>query len=334
MTTPVSPDDWELLSAYLDGQVSARENEQVRLRLEAQPELQRALEELRRTRMVLRSVPRKRVPRNFILTRAMVPQRRPWFRLVPSLSFASGLATLLLVITFAFEFLPGLNNSFQPMAAQAPAPTYAALQAPNASESSPSSANQGAPIVIWGGGATGLGGGGGGGDANQALPEAGAAVTTPEFGIGGGPTSVPTDGKEVLPTEPAQVESTPSPFSTSNPSIVSAPSETPPELHPTKIPPAVQPTEAPAATSAPALAAPLTGEGPILGIRPTQEMGKIVIDQGADQTSRELASQQPTPHSTSPETSFVSRNLIVIQVGLVVLALVAGLAAFFLRRRF
>ena len=330
MTTPVSPDDWELLSAYLDGQVSARENEQVRLRLEAQPELQRAFEELRRTRMVLRSVPRKRVPRNFTLTRAMVPERRPWSRLVPSLSFASGLATLLLVITFAFEFLPGLNNSTQQMAAQAPAPAAtAALQAPSASDSNPSTPNQGAPIVIWGGGATGMGGGAGGGS-GQELPNAGVMATTPETGIGGGPTSAPPGGKEVVPTEPAQVEGTQSPFSTSSPSIVSAPTETPPEKS-TEAPAA---TSTPAATSAPALAAPLTGEGPILGIRPTQEMGKIVIDQGADQTSRELTSRQPTPHSTSPETSFISRHLVAIQIGLVVLALVAGLAAFYLRRRF
>jgi hypothetical protein len=343
MTVPISPDDWEILSAYLDGQVSARENEQIRLRLEAQPELQRALEELRRTRTVLRSVPRKRVPRNFTLTRAMVPQRKPWFRLVPSLGFASGLATLLLVLSFAFEFLPGLNNSFQPSVAQAPAPAVSSgqlakpLQAPRASDTNPSTANQGAPIVIWNFGATGLGGGGGGAP-EIAPPAAGSLVATPEGGIGGGPTSAPSKGTEPLPTQPAQIEVTPTLPPKIGPSVASNPTETTPiQKSPPEATAAPAPTEivppTVMATPAPTEPPPLTGTGPILGIRPTQEMGKIVVDQGADQALRELATP-PAARTPAAAPSFFARNLVPIQIGLVVLALVAGLAAFFLGRKF
>src|SRR5450756_475407 len=98
MTPRIFPDDWEILSAYLDGQLSDREMTQLRQRLDAQPELQRALDELQRTKMVLRSAPRRRVPRNFTLTPAMAPTPKPWYRLAPTLSFASALAFLLLVL--------------------------------------------------------------------------------------------------------------------------------------------------------------------------------------------------------------------------------------------
>ncbi len=328
MTAPISPDDWEILSAYLDGQASDREKEQIRVRLDAQPELQRALEELRRTRMVLRSAPRKRVPHNFTLTRAMVPQRKPWFRLVPSLSLASGLATFLLILTFAFEFLPGLSRSFQPLAAQAPALPNASAQKQSGVQSTAApdtyqpSNEQGAPIVVWGSGATGMGGGGGGsaigGGAPDTLPPAASNIeTTPETGIGGGPT--PAGGAEPLPTEAAGTEVTPPPDASQ--AVVAAPSQTP-EVQ--------QYSTAESATPVPPqAAAPLSGGGPILGIRPTEEMGKIVVDQGVDLTPAAVPTRAPVPAQ-----SFLSRNLVLIQVGLVLLAIAAGVAAFFLRRRF
>jgi anti-sigma factor RsiW len=332
MTTPISPDDWEILSAYLDGQVTDREKEQLRLRLDSDPALQHALEEMQRTKMVLRSVPRKRVPHNFTLTPAMLPKRKAWFglvpnlrygsgaaTLVPTLSFASGLATLLLVLTFTFQFLPGLRNAAQPPAAAAPSAALSSKSSPAlppaASDQSLPSANEAAPLVIWGGAATGMGGAGGGnggGGVDQVSPGTGV-IETPGFGIGGGPTAEPAGGNQPLPTEPAQLENTPSPTET-GPSIAAVPTEIP----------------VPSRSSVASTPAPSSGNGLILGIRPTEEMGKIVIDQGADQYSNQSPAPRPAP---TPTPTFLSRNLVPIQIGLVLLALAAGAAAFYLRRR-
>ncbi len=321
MTDRISPEDWEILSAYLDGQASVKEQEKLKQKLAAEPDLQRALEDLQRTKTVLHSAPRRRVPHNFTLSPSMVPQRRPGFRLVPTLSFASGLAVILLVLTFAFSSLATMAKPGT-LAAQAPQPTQPAAAAssnqaaPQVDQTQPG-ANP--PIINWGGVGMG-GGGGGGGGAGGADPTLEAQMATeyalanPEGntsiaatpvggGYGGGPTpEPPVGGQQIAP------EMTPTPPVTT--SIV--PTEPPAPVQP----PAAQATLAP-------------GEGPILGIRPTQQMGKIVVDQGADQFSAAPAREavQAAPQS------FISQHLVAIQVGLGVLALVMALAAFLLHRR-
>jgi hypothetical protein len=295
MTMPHFPDDWEILSAYLDGQLSNREMEQVRQRLEAQPDLQRALDELQRTRMVLRSAPRRRVPHNFTLSPAMVPQRRPWLGLAPAFSFASALAVVLLVLSFAFTLLPGLNASTEMLAA-APAASQApkglAPSVPQATDQSQSNAQP--PIIAWGG-TGGMGGGGG--------------------GIGGGPATPPLSGSELAPTVDT---------ANATPAVPALVQPAPPT-----VPPTLQAT--PEATAEPAQrnAAPLQGTGPILGIRPTQEVGKIEVTPESAQTLS-YAALEPAP---TEQPSFLARNLGAIQIGLVVLAVGFALAAILLRRR-
>ncbi len=75
MTTQITPRDWETLSAYLDDQLSAPERHELENRLGKNPELSQGLEELRSTRMILRSLPKLRAPRNFTLTPSMAGQR-------------------------------------------------------------------------------------------------------------------------------------------------------------------------------------------------------------------------------------------------------------------
>jgi negative regulator of sigma E activity len=328
MTTRISPNDWEILSAYLDGQVSAKEQEKLKQKLAAEPELQRALEELQRTKMVLRSAPRRRVPHNFTLTPAMIPQRKPWFRLVPTLSFASAMAVILLVLTFTFSSLSYLAKPGS-LAAQAPQATQAAgranLAAPQTELTQPGTTNP--PIINWGGYGMGGGGGGGSGGADptleaqmateNALANKGGDTSiapTTEPGIGGGPTTEPPVGGN----EPVKPELTPTPEGTSQPSIAPQPTET--TVAPGFVPLPTQPSSA-QATLAP-------GEGPILGIRPTQEMGKIVVDQGVDQ----YTPPAPTANQAAPQ-SFLSQHIVAIQVGLGVLALAMALAAFLIHRR-
>lgn len=307
MTTRIFPEDWERLSAYLDGQVSEREREEIRLKLEAQPELQRALEELRRTKMVLHSAPRRRVPHNFTLTPAMLPQRKPWFRLVPVFSFASAVALILLVFSIGFSLLPGMNNANQ-LAAQAPAASTApqrgaltAAQAPTQEAGDQAGSSAQPPVIVW---APPLGMGGGG--SPNDTPIAGGMGGVPVQSAGGKPTLAPATGETPAAPEFA--------------SPASVPTETPA--------PNSQATPA-APVDSTQKSAPLSGSGPILGVRPTDDMGKIVVDQGADQVAY---STEAAPAAAQPET-FISRNLTAIQIGLLVLALGAGLAAFLLRRR-
>ncbi len=138
MNTQPDSREWETLSAYLDGALSPTEKQQLETRLQTSPELQQILQELRITRALLRSVPRRRAPRNFTLTPQMAgirpPQRKTW--LVPVFSMSSALATLLLVISLFVEMFaaPGAAAPMQLVAApsaaqpQAEMDTFAALQ--------------------------------------------------------------------------------------------------------------------------------------------------------------------------------------------------------------
>ena len=102
----MSQQDWEALSAFLDGQLPQRERILLEARLHSDAELSAALEELRRTRQVLRNLPRLRSPRNFTLSRQLVKQKRPSLRLSPVFGLASALASLLLLVIIVID---GLN---------------------------------------------------------------------------------------------------------------------------------------------------------------------------------------------------------------------------------
>ena len=92
--------DLETLSAYLDGELTAKERERVERLLEVDQDLQSWYEKLKRTRSVLRSTPALRAPRNFFLTPEMVGQTVKPSRAFPILRFASAFAALLLVLLF------------------------------------------------------------------------------------------------------------------------------------------------------------------------------------------------------------------------------------------
>ncbi len=96
----------ELLSAYLDGQLSGEEQMQLEARLANDVLLQKELEALRRTVAMVRELPRLPVPRNFILPQAMPTHQlqktvaRPRFvGVFPRLTAAAAVAGVFLVIT-------------------------------------------------------------------------------------------------------------------------------------------------------------------------------------------------------------------------------------------
>lgn len=112
----------ELLSAYLDGQLSAEERTRLEARLATDPTLRAELEALRRTVALVRDLPTVAVPRNFILPQSAatitsadsvatttrrrvrrVRPRRAW--VAPLLTAATALASLLFVVTLAGDLL-------------------------------------------------------------------------------------------------------------------------------------------------------------------------------------------------------------------------------------
>ncbi len=124
MTNQMYSKDWEALSAYLDNQLGAKERARLEARLQTEPALRGALEDIRQTRAVLRQAPRVRAPRNFTLTPEMAGRRatrRP--RLYPAFQLAFAVASIL----FAFVVVGDLTTtspilsdvSYAPVAEQA-----------------------------------------------------------------------------------------------------------------------------------------------------------------------------------------------------------------------
>lgn len=126
MNVSVSPRDWELLSAYLDGQLSPKDRAQVEARLWKDAALRNALDELDRTRAAVRQLPRLKAPRNYTLS----PQKvkiRPMLRLYPAFGMASALASVILVMVIVVDLLGQFAPGVIPVA-QITAVSTAALE--------------------------------------------------------------------------------------------------------------------------------------------------------------------------------------------------------------
>jgi anti-sigma factor RsiW len=115
MRAQITDRDYETISAYLDGQLSPSDSRKLEERLNTRPELKQALDDMSHTRALLRAAPHRKAPRNFTLTPAMVGETMKgrsadWFTgMFPTLSFASALATLALILSLVFEQIPMQN---------------------------------------------------------------------------------------------------------------------------------------------------------------------------------------------------------------------------------
>ena len=69
--------DIELLSSYLDGQLSSADSARLEARLRTDPEMRSVLQDLRGARSLLRQLPMRKAPRNFTLTPKMVGRNPP-----------------------------------------------------------------------------------------------------------------------------------------------------------------------------------------------------------------------------------------------------------------
>ncbi len=160
--------DVELLSAYLDGQLSPSEASRLEARLSSDQELKAVLEDLRGTHALLRKLPPRRAPRNFRLTPAMAGIKPPQPRAYPAFRFATALAAFLFVAAVALNVvLPFAASRMAPAAAPAPAfgmggggggsggaaesqpvgPTEAPPQAPFAAQAAPTATAEGTMAI-------------------------------------------------------------------------------------------------------------------------------------------------------------------------------------------
>jgi hypothetical protein len=104
--------DYELLSAYLDNQLSEKERAHIEARLKVDLELSNELKELSQTRMLVHSLPRLRAPRNYYIKPETLPVRQT-LRLAPVFGIVSAIASVLLVMVV---FGSTLLKSRQPVA--------------------------------------------------------------------------------------------------------------------------------------------------------------------------------------------------------------------------
>jgi anti-sigma factor RsiW len=319
MIPPITLQEIEQLSAYLDGQLPIREKMLLELRLRDEPELQAELESLAHTHLLLQSLPKRRAPRNFTLSPEKVRVRAP-LRLFPAFGLASALAAVLLVVVFTGDLLLG-SAGFRSAATSMPVAMEQSIQVERQAEPT-----QAAPMIEWGTpenyAAAPLGKGGGGGELEAVAP---APTYAAEMaGIGGGPVETVvvevttqvqdlTPPAEVTPTgehNQAVQQASPTPTPTHGPAGTQADSSV--QDTPTPEPTAtVTPTATPLPSDIPApKAVGDAGTGPILGLQPTAQEGQAA------------ATPEPEPTAPSP--------LRTVEIILGAAAVAAGLAALIL----
>jgi len=134
-----SEHDHELLSCYLDNQLSAAERRDLERRLAQEPALRATLAELRATKEALRTLTPLQPTRSFTLDATRLRRSQRSFTWI--LPFASGLAgfVMLLVATIQFLAVPP---------AAAPAPMAAMASPPSATERTMAEAESAAPALM------------------------------------------------------------------------------------------------------------------------------------------------------------------------------------------
>lgn len=294
MNNQLTPRQWQLLSAYLDNQLTQKEKGQAEELLQQSADARETLAALRRTHIILRALPVRKAPRNFTISAQLAKKPViPTFNAL--LRFSSALAAVLLVAVLALDFL-GLT-------APAPAARVAEDAASEmlAMEALVEEVGEEPQIIFWGGPAAMMGAYGKGGGDGFAYGMGGGAEG-PGFDIDGGapdyiPPVVPLP-EVALPEEgPIQEEESLLPAEQA-PSVESEPISPLPEVE--------------------TASEPLTGSGPILGVRPREEQGALRTPLGDEVPARRVG---------------LPVSLRTIQIILAVLLVLTAIPAWLLRRK-
>jgi hypothetical protein len=118
--------DLELLSAYLDGELSDREKERLEQRLARESALRADLDDLRETVALVNDLPRLKAPRNFTLDPAVYGRPVPWWQRLFTLKSAlqlsgamGAVASVALIIVAVLLTQSSPNNASQPVSESA-----------------------------------------------------------------------------------------------------------------------------------------------------------------------------------------------------------------------
>jgi len=120
MTNKISQKEWEVLSAYLDNQLSPKERARIEAALRDNQQLREGFEYLNLTRSLVRALPRYRPNRNFTVTPEMVGMQRsspasPGLRLV-----AVAATMMLLIVIMSDLILSRISSPIMPAQVSAP----------------------------------------------------------------------------------------------------------------------------------------------------------------------------------------------------------------------
>jgi hypothetical protein len=236
MNKQISAKDLELLSSYLDHQLSPSDKKHVESRLAVDVDFQNTLAGLRRTKYILRTLPQRSVPRNFTIPLQEKKSRFDPFQYFRVFRFSSAAAVLGLLILLMMDFLlPGLKLG--------PVTTKQPVQVPAAAASIESPTE--APNIIFWSTQPPYASGRGGGGADLPTGPAAADVTSKTE-----EAPVLLDRAKKAPSESLATPQTEQSLQT--------------------LPASPQPPESTQATESVE-----SGTGPILGIPPSSERGVV-----------------------------------------------------------
>jgi hypothetical protein len=150
MKNHITSRDNELITVYLDNQLGGEERALFEARLKADAELRKELQEISKTRLLVRNLPKLRAPRNYFV-QAKAAQPRPTLRLAPIFGIVSAVASVLLalVIFGSTFFSSNPQVVMAPMAPNVSAP-LAVQQEREGSVASPESTTEAAPPLLMG----------------------------------------------------------------------------------------------------------------------------------------------------------------------------------------
>jgi hypothetical protein len=373
MNNQITTRDIELLSAYLDNQLSSKDRTQLETRLKTDPALRKELQELNRTRLLLRQLPRIRAPRNYYLKPDVVRPRRT-MKLAPVFGMVSAAASVLLALVIIGSRMVTISS---PVAMAPAAPivqeTLVVQQETGRSDTSSIPPTEEAPAAVMSapaieGTATPFEPPSETGETELPTPttiflNAYPPTSTPEGAqkLAGIQTEIPTVncedyyGTEPLPDLPELyqcatptatsslfLESIPSSLtSTVTPTLTSTPTSTPsPTATQTSTTTASPtPTETPSPTETPTPSAtPLAMES--LGAPSAQKAAPSDLNENtppgqaaSGANQGTTTTQQAEAPSTSTSLPFINYILLSLELSLAAVAIIAGVTAVILRIR-
>ncbi len=303
MKEQLSTQDIQTLSAYLDGKLAPREKAHFESRLVQQASLQEELEAIKQTRLMLQKTPKRRAPHNFTLSPAMAPHR-PAQPLFPVFRFATALAGVLLIATFAAQFLLGSEAPVM----QTAAPLALSAASNKVASTEPASLYQ-APAAV-----------------SRSTPT-GLATTplSPGSGLGGGSPALPKTSTQLNAVNPLVAETATETAQQKNQSLAAVGiAKTPTPLAQNGQPATTNQAEgsgtpAPSATEIPpsnplppAVSDHQNTSGPVLGIQPP------ATPEVSSPTSAPIKSSAPSPQSF---WTWGESSLLFILVGMAAAAI-------------